>query len=424
MILNDKKDYLDLEIGSHNILNISCDLHISDKCRGSYRKEYRTIIRDRNRNDNKDICLYCSRELKFSGRSNPNCKYKNINDNYFNNIDTEFKAYILGYAAGDGHLSPKGSLAIEIGEVDETILGGIRSHFDEIIPIKQRDGKVCLTINSKQIVNDMCEHLGIKPGNKSHTVKFPKLSSDELTYAFIRGLFDSDGSVSDPRINKTRYPKANITTVSKEMLGGLSSYIKIPHSTTNDQIIFSGNNALDFMYNLYDKAKIYLSRKRDLYLDWAMWVPSLGGNGTYGKEILFKWNKTRADAIPPSKARASDSGYDLVVLEKVKQFGQVELWDTGVKILPDYGWYFDMVPRSSIIKTGYMLANSVGIIDRTYTGNVMVPLIKIDPNSPALQAGARVVQIIPRPVVHVEIEEIDDIEDTDRADGGFGSTGV
>ena len=52
-----------------------------------------------------------------------------------------------------------------------------------------------------------------------------------------------------------------------------------------------------------------------------------------------------------------------------------------------------LVPRSSISKTGYMLANSVGVIDRTYTGNVLVPLIKVDKSMPDLILPARVVQL-------------------------------
>ena len=70
-----------------------------------------------------------------------------------------------------------------------------------------------------------------------------------------------------------------------------------------------------------------------------------------------------------------------------------------------------------------MLANSVGVIDRAYTGEILVPLIKLDPNAPDLALPARIVQIIPRPIIAAEIVEVDDFDTTLRGDGGFGSTG-
>jgi dUTP pyrophosphatase len=136
----------------------------------------------------------------------------------------------------------------------------------------------------------------------------------------------------------------------------------------------------------------------------------------------FKFSKSLKEAVPPSKTRASDSGYDLVILKKIKTVGEVEFYDTGIKIRPIFGYYFNLVPRSSITKTGYMLANSIGIIDRTYHGSVIVPLIKIDKNSPDIQLPAKIVQIIPASIIHVEFNEVNTFEETQRAEGGFGST--
>lgn len=84
------------------------------------------------------------------------------------------------------------------------------------------------------------------------------------------------------------------------------------------------------------------------------------------------------EARLPSKEHISDSGYDLTLLYEKKRFGKTILFGTGVIVEPPFGWYFDVVPRSSIIKQGYILANSVGVIDRSYRGEIFVPLIKID----------------------------------------------
>ena len=70
-----------------------------------------------------------------------------------------------------------------------------------------------------------------------------------------------------------------------------------------------------------------------------------------------------------------------------------------------------------------MLANAVGVIDRAYVGEVLVPLVEFDPAAPDLPLPARVVQLIPRPIVTGEVVEVAQLEDTARGSGGFGSTG-
>jgi dUTP pyrophosphatase len=130
------------------------------------------------------------------------------------------------------------------------------------------------------------------------------------------------------------------------------------------------------------------------------------------------------DAVVPFKSRASDSGYDLTLIKKIKTTGNVEWYDTGIKILPDFGWYFISVGRSSIAKSGYMLANSIGIIDRAYTGSIIVPLIKIDPTTPELTLPIRITQIIPVPIIHAQLVEVDSLEETSRGSSGWGSSGV
>jgi len=419
MILNDKSEYCCLTKGSHKVLNVKCDFGATIKCRDIMRKQYKTIVRDRKLSEGKDMCFFCSRLLKYSGRKNPNCKYK-FDDNFFESIDSEEKGYFLGWIASDGSVSGS-TITISIHKKDIDVLEKLVDIFCKDLPIAERkDNQVSISINSKRISKNVCEHLGIDPGKKSNIIKFPHHIS--YKWEFLRGYFDGDGHVC--KINNRRYPRCGITSSSIDMLDGISNFISnSPHSRYKDRIELSGNNALDFLGKLYNDASIYMARKRDLYLDWCAWVPSLSGNGAHGKNLLFKWNKARVDAVAPSKDRVSDSGYDLVVLEKVKTFGNVELWDTGIKITPEFGWYFDMVPRSSIIKTGYMLANSIGIIDRTYVGNIMVPLVKIDDNAPPISSGDRLVQLIPRPIIHAEIEEVDELDDTDRGKGGFGSSG-
>jgi len=116
--------------------------------------------------------------------------------------------------------------------------------------------------------------------------------------------------------------------------------------------------------------------------------------------------------------------YDLTIIEKIKQVGDVELFTTGIKIKPEFGWYTIVVPRSSIIKSGYMLANSIGIIDRTYIGEVIIALRKTNVLMPDIKLPCRIAQLIPQPIIHMVIEEVDELPNSDRGEYGFGSTGV
>ena len=129
------------------------------------------------------------------------------------------------------------------------------------------------------------------------------------------------------------------------------------------------------------------------------------------------------DATPPSKANISDSGYDLslVDIKKTTDYGTV-FYGTGVKVQPPHGFYFDLVGRSSMAKSGYTLANNVGIIDQSYRGEIMVALNKVHPDVPELELPCKLVQLIPRKWHHLEMKP-EDLSDTNRGSGGFGSTG-
>lgn len=369
--------------------------------------------------------LVCSKKIKekmYMGRNNPNSKY-NLDDNFFKEVNNEEKAYLLGWIASDGSITPS-TITIAIHKKDVKCLEILRDIICSELPITDKIETIkTFSINSKTISNDVCKLLNIKPEKKSHIVCFPDLENDELKWVFLRGLFDGDGSIrniDDEHCN----PECNITSSSIEMRKAIIDFCKIPCSENGINLNWYGNNALDFLNKLYNsQSKYRLIRKYEIYLDISTWMPSVSYSRHYKNEHC-QWSKTRKDAISPSKTRASDSGYDLVLLEKIKTVGKVEFYDTGIKVKPKFGYYFELVPRSSISKTGYMLANSIGIIDRTYLGNIMVALIKIDESAPDLVLPMKLVQIIPKHIVHFEWDEVDsfDVNETERGEGGFGST--
>jgi len=137
--------------------------------------------------------------------------------------------------------------------------------------------------------------------------------------------------------------------------------------------------------------------------------------------------KTRSDAVLPSKGHPSDSGLDLTLLGPVegkgKQYGDVSLYHTGIKAtIAEPGWDLKIYPRSSISKTGYMLANSIGVVDSSYRGEIFVALRKVDPSAEPLTFPVKLVQLLPERVPDVQVVEAS-LDQTERGAGGFGSTG-
>jgi len=135
--------------------------------------------------------------------------------------------------------------------------------------------------------------------------------------------------------------------------------------------------------------------------------------------------KDQPAAILPTKGHPTDVGYDLTVISKHKELtADTDLYDTGIKASVENGYYLEIVPRSSLSKSGYMLANSVGIIDPGYTGNLYVALTKVDKFSPRLELPFRCCQLIVRKKVESTLSLVNNFDHISaRGVGGFGSTG-
>lgn len=98
---------------------------------------------------------------------------------------------------------------------------------------------------------------------------------------------------------------------------------------------------------------------------------------------------------------------------------------TGLSIaLPDNGWVALLFPRSGLsIKHGVTLANCVGVIDSDYRGEIMVVLINRGEAPYTVQPGDRIAQLMLAPVGIARVVEAEALPDTQRGQGGFGSTG-
>lgn len=133
--------------------------------------------------------------------------------------------------------------------------------------------------------------------------------------------------------------------------------------------------------------------------------------------------KTCEHAVTPSKGTEYSVGYDLTAIDFVRNMTpNTYLYDTGIQVKPPPGYYIDIVPRSSLSKTGFVLANSVGIIDPDYRGNLMIALTKVDSNCDDIELPFTKCQLILRKHSDFTLRRVNVLDDTSRGSGGFGST--
>ena len=142
----------------------------------------------------------------------------------------------------------------------------------------------------------------------------------------------------------------------------------------------------------------------------------------------------------PIRAFDTDSGWDVFSDRVQYTMSQVKVF-TGIAVQPEEGYYVEVVPRSSISKKKLQLANSIGIIDYAYRGEIIlvfnkVPLVdysgccSVPVNSGSyiyqeyeIKDFEKIAQLIVRKREDVEIVEVEKLDVTARNDGGFGSTG-
>lgn len=144
-------------------------------------------------------------------------------------------------------------------------------------------------------------------------------------------------------------------------------------------------------------------------------------------KVLFK--KLREDAVIPMRATDYSAGYDICSVSDepvIIPSGEIRMIHTGIAAAPERTDIALFVfPRSGLgAKYGITLANSVGVIDSDYRGEIMVPLINHGKESFTVSSGMRIAQLIVMPVISQEWIESEDLGETGRGEGGFGSSGL
>ena len=140
--------------------------------------------------------------------------------------------------------------------------------------------------------------------------------------------------------------------------------------------------------------------------------------------IEIKFKKLCAEAVMPTKAHQSDAGADLTATSKHwDDEKQCWIYGTGIATEIPEGYVGLVFPRSSIRKYGLALANSIGVIDSGYRGEIMCSF-KPTGSCPTYNVGDKIAQLIIMPYPEINYVETTELSDSERGKGGHGSTGV
>jgi len=195
-----------------------------------------------------------------------------IDHNFFETINTQEKAYTLGFLAADGYIHKSGKLiSIALKHTDQDILERIKLHLGSNAPLFQKTcisgiSKSLLTgVNfcSRKLVSDLNSY-GIIP-NKCHTFEYP-LIPYSMDRHFIRGFFDGDGHIGARQfilVSNKNFLKGFLKICQKHL--GITFNISVNNGYPR---ISGGKSLKSFLYWIYEDHTISLSRKHKLFLKY------------------------------------------------------------------------------------------------------------------------------------------------------------
>ena len=145
-------------------------------------------------------------------------------------------------------------------------------------------------------------------------------------------------------------------------------------------------------------------------------------------KIKYLSNKIGNEVPKPFYATSGAAGLDLAACidEDICVNPQERLTiPTGLAVAIPEGFVCLIFPRSSLgLKFGITLPNSVGVIDSDYRGELLVAVTNISNEPFVIEVGSRIAQLVVVPVAQADLVVVDELEETVRGSGGFGSTGL
>lgn len=134
--------------------------------------------------------------------------------------------------------------------------------------------------------------------------------------------------------------------------------------------------------------------------------------------------KISKNAKTPTKGTVGSSCYDLYSSEEITlQPHTTKMVATGLKVQFDPEYELQIRPRSSLQKLGLIIPNSPGTVDSDYRGEIKVLLHNLSDLYVLISVGDRIAQMKVSSVPEVELVEVSQLDETERGEGGFGSTG-
>ena len=155
-------------------------------------------------------------------------------------------------------------------------------------------------------------------------------------------------------------------------------------------------------------------------------------------ELKLKIKKLHPDAVIPRYAKPGDAGLDLTAVSRTFDADGNVVYGSGLAFEIPEGYVGLVFPRSSLSKKDIALSNAVGVIDSGYRGEVTAKfkptnyfncyedcgrIVECPHYGSIYGIGERIAQMIILPYPQIEFEEVDELSQTERADGGYGSTG-
>jgi len=142
--------------------------------------------------------------------------------------------------------------------------------------------------------------------------------------------------------------------------------------------------------------------------------------------MILKIRRLKPNAVAPAYAHPGDAGMDLCAVASVTIApGAAALVGTGLAIELPPGTEAQVRPRSGLaLKHAVTVLNAPGTIDEGYRGEVGVILVNHGMETFHVEPGMKIAQMVVQPVLRVEVREVEELSETRRGAGGFGSTGL
>lgn len=324
-------------------------------------------------------------------------------------MPSNFQYYVIGWLYGRGYQRHTLRILLELDHSDEYNLFYklTRDQYDYCV-IKCEPNLLECLVSSPATMYKMYIHDEYILDNLE--------TFDEMDNVYFkRGYFDSAGCIEMKNYitcylpNTATFASASASCEKEEetlprIFGNEFKKYNARLDTIADEWVIEENDALNFICELYDVVwkgepsdEFYMQTNLDCIIE--------------AKQIIldeipkFIYSKTRDNAVAPTKEFASHPGFAISACEKTGEKNGIHYYATGLKFLCEYGFYLEIYGEQ-LYKSGYMLANPFDIIKPGENEELIIPMIKLNANTPELQLPFHIVNIIPKKLNLVEIYEL------------------